>query len=139
VIPAGTVTDMPAIAMDLTSTIAAAAGLPPAKDGIDLLPYITGKKAPDMNRTLYWRRRMVNVRQEQYSIRASAVREGRWKLLRNYRHLGAAKYAADFKEELFDLSADISETTDLLAREPQTADRLRKKLEAWERSVEAAW
>jgi arylsulfatase A-like enzyme len=66
-------------------------------------------------RTLFWR----------YG-KNIAVRQGRWKLVRQ----GGTEFA------LFDLDKDVAETQDLSATEPATVERLRRVLE--ERNGEMA-
>jgi arylsulfatase A-like enzyme len=56
------------------------------------------------------------------SPRKSAIRSGKWKLVVHHRATGKQTL------ELFDLSADISETKNLLTENPDQAERLRKLL-----------
>ncbi|MFM8336197.1 MAG: sulfatase, partial [Opitutaceae bacterium] len=59
---------------------------------------------------------------------AAAVRRGDWKLI---------EWQEDNRVELFNLAADLGETTDLAAREPARVERLRTELQAWQREVGA--
>jgi len=109
-IPAGQVHDEPITALDATATIAKQAGLkvaPVELDGIDLLSQLAGQAAP--KRTLYWR-----------WIDQTAVREGKWKLLRG----GPRTY-------LFNLENDPGETRNLKDKFPEVFARLDKKLHSW--------
>ena len=130
VIPFGQITSQPAITMDITATIATAAGVKIQKDraldGIDLMPYATGKKPADINRTLYWRRRTVQFNTSTDKVRAKAIREGDWKYLNDI---------VRGKEHLYNLKDDIGETNNLLMEKPEIAARLKKKLEVWEAEV----
>ena len=58
-IPGGKVDDRPVVQLDILPTALAAAGVaakPEWKlDGVNLLPYLTGKKAGAPHETLYWR------------------------------------------------------------------------------------
>lgn len=56
-IPGGRVDDRTVSSLDIVPTAAAAAGakLPNGTDGVDLLPYLTGRNAGVPNPTLYWR------------------------------------------------------------------------------------
>lgn len=119
VLKPGTVTDQVTIMMDLTATLAAAAGVTGATfDGMNLLREWQGA-APIRKRTLYWRyKRMEN--------RRKAVRDGDWKLV-----------SENGKEFLFHLGEDPRERNDLLAAKPEEAARLRDLLAAWEKEVEA--
>ncbi len=111
-LPAGTTYDEPIISLDLAATALAMAGLeqPAEMDGIDLLPYLTEADAAAPERALFWR-----------FWSQSAVREGKWKLLK-------ADGEATF---LFDLESDAQETKNLLAEEPEIAKDLEDKLAAW--------
>ena len=104
---------MPAITMDLTATILAAAGAKPPEgrklDGIDLTPILDGTK-PAPERTLFWR--IDRGRAGQW-----AARKGKWKYIR---------YAGG--ELLFDLDADIGERHDLSERDPETVAELREEM-----------
>ncbi|HEY0591061.1 MAG TPA: sulfatase-like hydrolase/transferase [Thermoanaerobaculia bacterium] len=121
-LPGKRVSRQPAITMDLTATILAAAGATPRADrpldGIDLLPILRGD-APAPERTFYWRAAGGRTADR-------AVREGRWKFV------GQSPY---FPGLLFDLEADRGERKDLAARHPEILRRLAAKHEAWERAV----
>ena len=110
-IPAGQVYELPLSTLDVAATAIAAAGLPgdDLLDGADLRPYLSGEKKSAPHEFLTWR-----------WIAQTAVREGKWKLLRG----GSREY-------LFDLDADPRETRNLLAANPETAQRLRARLESW--------
>jgi arylsulfatase A-like enzyme len=60
----------------------------------------------------------------------SAWIDGRWKL-----HRIADKTGAKVRFELYDLSADREEKNDLVAGEPDRAEKMKAALEAWQRSV----
>ena len=112
-LPSARVFDSPVISLDATATILAAAGVaaPPDADGIDLRPLITAEGAPP-SRTFYWR----------YG-RNVAIRHGDLKLVRQ----AAPQKQGAF--ELYDLSADVSEKTDLTAARPADVARLKAELE----------
>ncbi len=111
-------TDQPAITMDWTATILAAAGVntnAQSLDGTNLLPLCTQKAKP-FARTFYWR---TIERSHQ-----KAMREGNW------------KYLKDEKDEyLFDLSSDPSEKNNLREKNREIFDRMKSKYAAWEASV----
>jgi arylsulfatase A-like enzyme len=111
-IPAGQVTEQPAITMDWTATILAVTGTAPdpayPMDGEDLMPVCTGKRAL-YDRPLFWR-----------TIERDAARVGRWKYLQN-----------EGQEYLFDLVADPGEKNDLRAKHPDTFADIRKQFLAW--------
>lgn len=110
-IDGGRVYRHPVISLDVAATAVAQAGLPfdPALDGVNLIPYLRGEADGAPHETLFWR-----------WIAQAAVREGQWKYLRG----GAREY-------LFDLEADREEKHNLLAQQPEVAERLRAKLAAW--------
>ncbi len=116
-LPAGKVSANPAITMDLTATILAAAGAKPPEgrklDGIDLTPVLNGSK-PALGRTFFWR--IGGPRGEQL-----AARKGKWKYIRHEKG-----------ELLFDLDADIGERRDLSKRHPETVAELRTEVARWE-------
>jgi arylsulfatase A-like enzyme len=125
-LPAGRVVSQPGITMDLTATILAATGatVPDETklDGIDLLPILAGR-APDQERTLFWRFGGPNNRLQR------AVRQGDWKLL-----VDAGGFSPQF---LFHLRDDPGERNDLAATRPEIVARLLPLLDAWEKEVEA--
>lgn len=114
-IPAGQVYSQPVIALDVAATATALAGLPhdPALDGVNLIPYLTGKKTGAPHKVLYWR-----------WLGQSAIRKGNWKYLRS-----------DHREYLFDMENDYEEKNDLLKRHPKIASDLHNELKRWTRTL----
>ncbi len=110
----GTTFCQPIIHLDLFPTILAAAGVDVKADwkldGVNLLPHLTGEASVATHDLLYWR--MGNQ---------FAVRKGNWKLVRN----------DEKPAQLYDLSADIGETTDLSAKHPLTFKELETAWKAW--------
>lgn len=137
----GEVIETPVTGLDLTATIAGAAGvsLPPgaAFDGQSLLPVLEGTGQLPADRPLFFRRRMVNNMKDEFFIHQSAVRAGDMKYIRSYQHLGGGKFSDKFKEELFNLKEDISETKNLKTSAQGQLDKLRDLFEAWEKEMEA--
>ncbi len=130
VLPAGETTSQVTITMDWTATFRRLAGLPedPAgEDGIDLMPILTGK-APVQDRTLFWRR--ITDENRKVDEPSRAVRDGKWKL-NEFTQEGGERY-------LFDLSQDMSETTNVIAEHPEVAKALSAKLDAWEKEMAAS-
>ncbi|MBN1417856.1 MAG: sulfatase-like hydrolase/transferase [Planctomycetes bacterium] len=127
-LPAGATYDRPVSTIDVFATASAAARIPTPRDrpidGMDLLPYVTGKKEGAPHETLYWR-----------MGRIGALRKGDWKIV----VLGLGIRAAP-KVQLFDLGRDIGEAEDLAERMPERRDEL---LAAWRaidsEMVEPAW
>jgi uncharacterized sulfatase len=111
-IPAGQVYDHPISALDVAATAAEIARLetqPADLDGVNLIPHLTGKKTTPPHEVLTWR-----------WVAQSAIREGKWKLLRG----GEREY-------LYDLETDLEEKHNLAAKHPEIATRLRNRLSTW--------
>jgi arylsulfatase A-like enzyme len=109
VAPANRVTQQMAITMDWTATILAAAKADAdSLDGIDLLPLLKSNSQL-ITRTFFWRI---------YS--QDAVREGKWKYIRN----GEV-------HKLFDLSLDQHEQADFSNKHPEVLQRLMKEFDQW--------
>jgi arylsulfatase A-like enzyme len=110
---------------DLYTTLAsyAQAELPAGVplDGIDLKPAFS--RGTKINRDHFHHiPGYVRFSGELQSAPFSSVRDGRWKLYYNY---------TDGSFDLYDLKADIGETTDLAADKPGLTHRLGEKLIAW--------
>ncbi|MCP3690580.1 MAG: hypothetical protein GY917_00185, partial [Planctomycetaceae bacterium] len=105
----------PVIALDATATALVAGGLEldDKIDGVDLLPWLTGKQTGDPHEALYWR-----------WLGQAAIRAGDWKYLQ-----------ADDRAYLFDLSSEQHEKQNLIAEHPGKAAGLKKKLVAWSQQL----
>ena len=113
-VPAGATCDEMCSTLDLLPTLARLAGTTEPRDriidGADIGPLLTGQPG-------------AATPHEQFfyygtgSHTLDAVRAGRWKL-----HLD--------KDELYDLDADVGETTNLFARHPQVVRELRDRADA---------
>ncbi len=117
VIPGGRNYDHPVSALDVAATAAALAEIKTGSgelDGVNLLPFLKEDKAGAPHEALYWR-----------WMAQSAVREGRWKLLRG----GEREY-------LYDLDQDLGEKHNLATQHPEIAARLREKLQQWSAELE---
>ncbi len=114
-IPGGQVYPQPVISLDMAATAVSLPGLPPdpALDGVNLVPYLTGKKKGAPHEALYWR----------WSGQ-SAVRKGKWKLLTG----GGRRY-------LFDLEADVEEKHNLITQQPERAKELHSELLSWSQNL----
>jgi arylsulfatase A-like enzyme len=117
-IPAETTFEHPMIQLDILPTAVVAAGGtvdPEWKvEGVDLMPYLTGKAEGKPHESLYWRFG------EQW-----AIRHGDWKLVVN-RIDGVNKPAA-----LYNLKDDIGESKDLAAAESAKAKELKAVWDKW--------
>ncbi|UCG86436.1 MAG: sulfatase-like hydrolase/transferase [Gemmatimonadota bacterium] len=128
-IPAGAVTDKMASTMDLLPTIAAATGsrLPRQRiDGVSLLPLLEGEAAAQPRTQFYF----------YYLGELRGVREGKWKRVYQHRtrsyvgvepgkdgHPGPYAFPT-VPAALYNLEADIGETTDVSAAHPDVVQRL---------------
>ena len=123
-IAAGKTFDHPVIQLDVLPTALAAAGVaakPAAKfDGVNLLPYLTGKLKGAPHDTLYWR--LGNM---------MAIRRGEWKLVktREGRLDTDVNALSDLSDAtLYNLTEDIGEQRDLAAKHP---DKVKELAAAW--------
>jgi arylsulfatase A-like enzyme len=110
---------------DFYSTIAALAGqpIPEHCDGVDLFPYLTGKRKGDAHEYLFW---LNNEPGDAVRRHLIAVRWQDWRLYR--------KYEKD-RWQLFDLKADPREETDLAAKHPNIVKQLAAKHAAWSKTL----
>lgn len=113
-LPAGSVVRDPVSALDFLPTFRAAAGItePPPKpfDGVDLLPYLTGRKKGAAHELLFWRMGAN-----------SAVRKGKWKLHR----------VAEGSFRLFNLEKDREENENVAEANPKVVADLKEALANW--------
>lgn len=120
-IPSGRVVDRITTSMDTTVTALAAAGRNVAAlklDGEDLIPMLKESNPAVTSRELFWR-----------VGKKTAIRRDQWKLVRERNDW-----------ELYDLSTDIGEQTDLAAKLPSLVESLRKRWESWNaEQVESLW
>ncbi|MFP4057772.1 MAG: sulfatase-like hydrolase/transferase [Candidatus Brocadiia bacterium] len=123
ILPEGEVCGQPCITMDLTASIARAAGVTPPEpfDGIDILAHAAARR-PDFPRTLYWRARRADRTWR-------AVREGTLKYL-------SRQDGGELHEWLFDLADDPAEQHDLKTQRPQDFRRLKQLLAEWQVEVQ---
>jgi arylsulfatase A len=129
-IPAGTTCSVPAMTIDILPTVAGLIGakLPDHKiDGRDIWPLMAGEDGAESPHEAYFM---------YYGKQLQAVRSGKWKLHfpHGYRTMagkpgGREGIPADYSQakigkELFDLDADIGETTDVASKHPEIVERL---------------
>jgi arylsulfatase A-like enzyme len=128
-LPAGKTYDEPVIQLDVLPTALASAGVtakPEWKlDGVNLLPYLSGKETGKPHETLYWR--LGNQ---------MACRQGDWKLVR-YDPVAdeeagkPVKKSAPIATRLYNLARDIGEVNDLAAKEPEKLKELETVWQKW--------
>jgi arylsulfatase A-like enzyme len=127
----GSVSDEPIITVDFYPTIQALTGVKgvaahnASVDGMSLLPVMKDATAKLDRDAIYWHYPHYHPGG---ATPYSAIRSRDWKLVEFYEGNRA---------ELFHLSEDIGETKDLAAAMPERAASMRKRLEAWRKSVGA--
>jgi arylsulfatase A-like enzyme len=128
VIAAESVYDKPVSSLDLLPTFMAAIGKSPIEgvplDGVNLLPYLSGEKTGRPHERLYWK------------LGASmAMVEGDYKIVYPRREGGLEEDGdkTDFaKVQLYDLSKDPSERTNLAESQPEKVQEMWATWQAWE-------
>ena len=93
----------------------AAAGIEKDKDlildGVNLLPYLSGKKKGNPHDKLFWRK-----------LDEAGARNGKYKLIR----------LKNYGSVLYNLTNDLGETNNLITKESTTAKELLESLSDWE-------
>ncbi|MCO8123001.1 sulfatase [Stieleria sp. TO1_6] len=124
----GSECDFPVISMDFFPTLLELAGMPAAPelhvDGVSLVPLLKGA-AEIEHAPLVWH--YPHYHGSTWRPGA-AIRDGQWKLIEFYE---------DDRVELYDLSQDVGETTDLSKSNPAKTTELRAKLKAWQTKMNA--
>ena len=123
----GSTCDVPVTGADFYPTILELCGLPLRRDqhvdGVSLVPLLDGQTiAP---RPLYWHYPHYD---NQGGEPSSLFRDGDWKLIHYYE---------DGRDELYDLSVDPSEESDLSRTHPARTREMRQQLKDWLESVDA--
>lgn len=114
VLPQNKIYGDPVTNIDFLPTILAAAGIKADKkfEGVNLMPYLTGKRTDAPHATLFWK-----ATKEYF-----AVRQGDYKLVFTANGQG-----------LYNLKEDPAELNDLRAMYPQIAQELKNKYDAWDK------
>jgi arylsulfatase A-like enzyme len=117
-LPAGAVYREMIMGFDCHATALAAAGVPlptdKPLDGVNLLPFLTGKQTGRPHDQLFWR-----------AGEKHAARVGDWKLVQE----------RGGEAQLFNLKDDIGEKTDLAAKEPAKLKELQAAYAAWDKQM----
>jgi arylsulfatase A-like enzyme len=123
-LPAGEKYDQPVISLDIAATAAAAASAELGTserpiDGVDLMPYVLGKKEGAPHESLYWRFGPQR-----------AIRHGDYKLV----------YQRNESPQLYNLADDVSESDDLAGEQPDLVEKLESAYADWnEELAEPLW
>jgi arylsulfatase A-like enzyme len=129
------VCDQPVISTDFYPTILEIAGLKlqpdQHKDGMSMIPLMTGKTQSasknQKERALFW---FYPHYGNQGGQPGSAIRKGQYKLI---------EFFAEGTQELYDLSADISEKNNLALSQPAIRQELSDQLHRWQKEVDAVF
>jgi arylsulfatase A-like enzyme len=136
-LPAGKVYEQPVIQLDFLPTALAAAGAEIKAewklDGVNLLPYLTGKQKGAPHAALYWR-----------FGQQIAIRMGDWKLVKAP---GANATQGEFQTKattegahLYNLTSDIGEQNNLAEKEPAKRAQLAAAWDKWNAElIEPKW
>jgi arylsulfatase A len=125
-VPAANQCATPVITQDLYPTLLALTSSPKPdqpQDGLNLAPLLRDPAAPLTRDSLHW-----HLPHYHHSTPASAIRQGDWKLI---------EFFEDNHLELYNLTTDLGETTNLASKEPQRAESMRNALQTWRQSVNA--
>ena len=118
-IPAGQVYSHPVISLDIMGTITELAGVKIAEDrpldGVNLLPYLTGKNNEAPHDQLFWRK---------WEQQGMCIRDGDTKLVANTQR-------NKNKHQLYNVGNDLSETKNLRKQNPEKSKELLEAWEAW--------
>ena len=115
----GTIYDKPIIALDIFATVASAAKaekyIKNEIDGVNLIPYLSGKKPGSPHEYLYWKNPDKDI---------DVIRDDRYKYLR-----------IKNDEYIFDLKNDISEESNIIDLSKPIYDRLKSQFKLWEKDM----
>ena len=114
-LPQGMVYEKPVISLDIFATIASLVGASTERplDGVNLMPYLTGKDDGTPHRTIYLRK---------YDQGKFAVRKDDYKLVIP---------SKDAKPQLYNLRDDISENKSIASKHPERLNELDKLRKEW--------
>ena len=122
----------PIIQLDILPTVLAAAGIrldsPQTIDGVNLLPYLTGKALGRPHETLYWRLGGT-----------MAIRKGDWKLVKmsDGGHMQDPAVLSDLSgAELYNLKDDVGETRNIAAVRPDKVKELAADWQRWNKDLQ---
>lgn len=120
--------------LDVYPTAAAAAGAktPDNLDGINLLPYLTGKKTGQPHDALFFR--WYDTRTDYHDARI--VRSGPWRLITYRNPWDLWQHSpTGWRTELFNLEADPGENNNLAEKHPEIVQQLQARYQKWEKTL----
>lgn len=124
----GSTSEVPVSSVDFFPTIVDITGIPSRTygrvDGVSLAPVLR-RRGELQREALYWHYPHYS---NQGGAPGGAIRRGRWKLIEHYE---------DGSLELYNLTDDVGETSDLAEKRPKKAAALREQLEKWRRAMDA--
>jgi arylsulfatase A-like enzyme len=129
-VPAGLVYRQPVSQLDIYPTALVAAGQsPPQLDGVNLLPFLEGKRSDAPHARLYWSLENRGVKW--------AVREGRWKLVNDdtVPTIDQKQGHPKFQTQLFDLETDPYEQHDVAGKKPELVAALQQAMTEFHASM----
>jgi arylsulfatase A-like enzyme len=120
--------DQPVIQLDATATALAASGVGIRTewqlDGVDLLPYLQGRKSGAPHSLLFWR-----------FGEQMALREGGFKLVRYDLMAEGAGADGTSPVKLYNLAADIGEASDLSGKMPEKVKEMQGRWDQWNKTL----
>jgi arylsulfatase A-like enzyme len=134
-IPVARRTDFPAVTSDMFPTVLATLGhrLPQERrrpyDGVSLLPLLEGRLEERSQPIGFQFQGMASLTSQRHKLVHNPTRK------RPRSDNGTTPVA---EWELYDLSQDPSERKNVAAQHPETVDRMREELRAWQRSCESS-
>ncbi len=131
VIQPGSTYSKPTITFDISATALAASGANPAGiDGVDLVPFITGKAQGSPHEMLFWRSRTMSNN--------FGARYGDWKYVHSTEGEAVpGPKQTPARDMLFNLANDIGEQHDLSADDPGKLAELKMRYEKWSKEMDA--
>ena len=120
-VPAGTLNESIVSFQDFMATLAELTAQPcPETDGISMLPYLSGEKKSDTDRSLYW--------EFGEGITRQAILKGNWKLIRFFPRAQKNKKRPSPYMELYNVVTDPSEEENVAGRYPERVSQLLQEM-----------
>ena len=142
-VPAGKVYRQMVSSMDIYPTLVDAAGLKMPEeqhtDGINLLPFINGKKDTKPHDWLCWQNRSWMPKEDGAPVKPrpkvhnSAIRKGNWKLVRLNEKIGSDTPPPAW--QLYDLANDVGEQKDAADQNADVVKALSAQFNRWRSSM----